>query len=97
MFSTDGDHLGHIDHVMIGKLSGRVEYSVMSFGGFLGINESYFPIPWESLDYDTERGGYVVNIDKDRLKEAPNYGREAAPDYTERFGHEVYGFYGVPY
>ncbi len=97
VYSTDGDDLGHIDHVMIGKRSGRVEYTVMSFGGFLGLNESFYPIPWDSLDYDTEKGGYVVNIDKDRLNDAPNYGRDAAPDYNDRFGHEVYGFYGLAY
>lgn len=97
VFSTDGEELGSIDHVMIGKLSGRIEYTVMSFGGFLGMNEKFFPIPWDALDYDTDKDGYVVNIDKDRLKDAPNYDRDSNPELDERFGQQVYGFYGVMY
>ena len=67
VYATDGEKIGKIDHLMIGKRSGRVEYAVMNFGGFLGMGESHHPLPWDALDYDTDRGGYVVNIDKDRL------------------------------
>lgn len=97
VFSTDGDELGRIEHLMLGKRSGRIEYSVMSFGGFLGMNESYFPIPWDALDYDTDRGGYVVNIDKSRLKDAPTYEKGTQPTYDEKFGRNVYAYYGVMY
>lgn len=97
VYSTDGEELGEIDHMMIGKRSGRVEYTVMSFGGFLGMNESHFPIPWDALDYDTERGGYVVNIDKERLKDAPKFDRGLAPDYGARNGQAIYAHYGVMY
>lgn len=96
VFATDGERIGHIDHLMIGKLDGRVAFSVMSFGGFLGLGESFHPIPWEALDYDTERGGYVVNIEKSRLKDAPYYDRAgAAPDYNRAYGTSIYGFYGA--
>ncbi len=95
VYSTDGDKLGHIDHVMIGKRDGRVAFSVMSFGGFLGMGESYHPVPWDSLDYDTERGGYVVNIDKSRLRDAPYYERDAAPIYDRAYSGSIYSFYGA--
>lgn len=97
VFSTDGEELGQIEHMMIGKRSGRVEYTVMSFGGFLGMNEKHFPIPWDALDFDPERDGYVVNIDKDRLKEAPTITKDAAPSFDAEFGRSVYGYYGVMY
>ncbi len=97
VFSTDGDELGRIEHLMLGKRSGRIEYSVMSFGGFLGMNESYFPIPWDALDYDMERGGYVVNIDKSRLKDAPTFSKGKQPVFDEQFGRTVYAYYGVMY
>ncbi|QZH76618.1 MAG: PRC-barrel domain-containing protein [Erythrobacter sp.] len=97
VYSTDGEHLGTIDHVMLGKRSGRIEYTVMSFGGFLGMGESYFPVPWDALDYDTDRGGYVVNIDKSRLSDAPSYGRDKTPSYDEQYGRQVYGYYGLMY
>lgn len=97
VYSTDGDKLGTIAEVMIGKRSGRVEYAVMDFGGFLGMAKSHHPLPWDVLDYDTDRGGYVVNIDKDRLKEAPSYDAGSAPAFDRGYGETVYGYYGVLY
>ncbi len=97
VYATDGEKLGSIDHVMIGKRSGRAEYAVMSFGGFLGIGEDYHPVPWDALDYDTERGGYVVNIDKSRLANAPSYARDAQPMFDRQYGETVYAYYGLVY
>lgn len=97
VYSTDGEKIGSIDHLMIGKRSGRVEFAVMSFGGFLGMGESYHPVPWDALDYDTERGGYVVNIDKERLKEAPSYQEGSLPPFDRQYGETVYSYYGVMY
>jgi len=95
VFATDGEKIGSVDHLMIGKFDGRVEFAVMSFGGFLGVGESYHPIPWESLDYDTKRGGYVVNIDKEKLKDAPHYEVSGFPRYDRKYGHSIYTFYGA--
>jgi hypothetical protein len=58
---------------MIDKHSRQVAYAVMSFGGFLGIGESYHPLPWRTLTYDTRKGGYIVDIDRTRLETAPSY------------------------
>jgi len=64
VYNRTGDHLGSVYDVMIDKITGRVAYAVMSFGGFLGIGESYHPLPWKMLTYDTSLAGYVVDIDK---------------------------------
>jgi hypothetical protein len=56
VYSRNGDHLGTVHDVMIDKRTGQVEYAIMSFGGFLGIGESYHPLPWRTLTYDTSRG-----------------------------------------
>lgn len=97
VYATDGEKIGHISYLMIGKRSGRVEYAVMSFGGFLGIGESYHPLPWDVLDYDTGKGGYVVNIDKDRLKDSPRYGDSDQPSWDRQYGENVYSYYGFMY
>lgn len=97
VYSTDGDRLGTVSQVMIGKRSGRVEYAVMDFGGFLGMGKSHHPLPWDVLDYDTEREGYVVNIDKSRLQEAPYYEAGKEPAFDSGYGQTVYGYYGVLY
>lgn len=97
VYATDGEKIGHVSHLMIGKRSGRVEYAVMSFGGFLGMGEDYHPLPWDVLDYDTGKGGYVVSIDKDRLKDAPTYGKTNDPAWDRSYGEGIYGFYGIQY
>ena len=70
VYNAAGENLGEIDDLMIDKLSGKVAYAIMSFGGgFLGImGNQYHPLPWSVLKYDTGRGGYVVNLDKQQLE-----------------------------
>ena len=70
-------------HLMIDKYTGQVSYAVMSFGGFLGIGESYHPLPWRSLTYDTRLGGYVIELDRPRLEAAPRYTKSNLPDWTD--------------
>jgi len=86
VYNRQGDSLGSIYDVMIDKRSGEVAYAVMSFGGFLGIGEEYSPLPWSALTYDTEVGGYVVDIDEETLKGGPRY----ANDDYERWGDPEY-------
>jgi len=98
VYNTDGDHLGSIYDVVIGKRDGRVRYAIMSFGGFLGIGEEYHPLPWEVLKYDERQGGYVVGITIDQLQGAPRYGADARPDWaTGDYGRRVNDYYGVAY
>jgi sporulation protein YlmC with PRC-barrel domain len=71
VYGADGAHIGEIDHLIIDKVSGRVAYAVMSFGGFLGMGDSYYPVPWPALNYDTSLGGFKTNITEAQLKDAP--------------------------
>lgn len=95
VYNRSGDKLGTIDHLMIDKYSGRVAYAVISFGGFLGMGESYSPVPWDALHYDVNLGGYCVDVDRNKLERAPRYSTAAAswsdPSYTqgidEHWGH----------
>jgi hypothetical protein len=97
VYNRQGEHLGSVYNLMIDKYSGQVAYAVMSFGGFLGMGESYHPLPWRRLTYDTRQGGYVVDLDRTRLEKAPSYTSRTAPDWADRtYGHRVDEFYGVP-
>ena len=60
VFGADSQKIGTIERVMIDKVSGRVSYAVLGFGGFLGIGHDHYPLPWQSLKYDTRLGGYVI-------------------------------------
>ena len=62
MYGADDGKIGSVQRVMIDKISGKVAYAVVSFGGFLGMGEDYYPLPWPNLKYDTRLGGYRVGI-----------------------------------
>ena len=68
VYNTKSEKLGSIHHLMIDKFTGHVEYAVMSFGGFLGIGEDFYPLPWRKLTDDTRLGGYCVDLDRTRLE-----------------------------
>ena len=97
VYNRQGENLGTVYNFMVGKRSGKVEYAVMSFGGFLGIGDSYHPLPWAALDYDTSMGGYVVDLDSDRLRSAPSYTSGNEPAFDRDYGQRVSQHYGVPY
>src|ERR1700748_1902048 len=73
VYNNAGEKLGSVYDVMIDKRSGKTEYAIMSFGGFLGLGDSYHPLPWQALNYSESQGGYVVNLDRSRLEGAPSY------------------------
>ena len=96
VYNRNGDHLGSVHTLMIDKYTGHVEYAVMSFGGFLGIGESYHPLPWRVLDYDTKVGGYVIDCDRSRLDRAPRYTPSSLPDWSDRGYRSRIDEYWVP-
>jgi hypothetical protein len=65
---------------MIDKVSGRVTYAVMSFGGFLGLGHSHYPIPWGALKCDTSRNGFVTSVTEQQLKDAPAFSDDSWSD-----------------
>jgi hypothetical protein len=97
VYNRQGEHLGSIHGLMMDKFTGGVAYAVMSFGGFLGIGESYHPLPWRLLNYDPRQGGYVVDLDRRRLEGAPSYTANALPDWSDNtYGRRLDQYYGVP-
>lgn len=97
VYSPDGEHVGSVDSFMVDKFSGKVSYAVMSFGGFLGIGERYHALPWDTLTYDTNVGGYVVNVTRDQLEGGPSFGRDEEPWTDPEYGRQVNSYYGMPY
>jgi hypothetical protein len=93
VYGADGEKIGSIERVMIEKVSGRVSYAVLSFGGFLGIGDDYYPLPWPSLKYNVELGGYQTMITNDQLQGGPKYDRES--EYDWRGSGKIDDYYGV--
>lgn len=84
VYNNAGDSLGSIANVMIDKRSGQIKYAVLSLGGFLGVGSRYFPLPWRALEYEPQIAGYFVELDKNRLAEAPSYGGSDTPDWSDQ-------------
>jgi sporulation protein YlmC with PRC-barrel domain len=93
--NTNGDNLGHIDEIMIDKISGRVAYAVLNYGSFLGLGGKLFAIPWDILKYDTNRSSYVIGIPIEKLKDAPSFDAHDWPNLAEpAYGRRLHDYYG---
>ena len=96
VYNRAGERLGEVYNFMVDKFSGQVAYAVMSFGGFLGIGERYHALPWASLDYDVNQGGYVVDLDRSKLERAPSYAREEDPWLNPTYASDIDRYWGGP-
>jgi sporulation protein YlmC with PRC-barrel domain len=91
VYGTDGKHVGEVDHLIIDKMSGRVGYAVISFGGFMGLGHSHYPIPWSALSYDTSLGGFRTSITEQQLKDMPQFSDDSWQDRDwETRTHQYY-------
>jgi len=97
--NVQGEDLGKIEDFMIDLESGRIAYAVLSFGGVLGIGDKLFAVPWKAMTVDTDRHCFVLNVPKERLKNAPGFDKDNWPDITNiEWGTQVNSFYGTkPY
>ncbi len=94
VYGTGGDKVGHIDHLMIDKQSGKVAYAVMQFGGFMGMGGDNHPVPWGKLTYDTSKDGFVTDITKEQLEGAPS--RNDDWDRDRAWEEKAHTYYGTP-
>lgn len=92
--NPQGDSLGDLKDIMIDTSSGKVAYAVLSFGGILGMGDKLFAVPWESLVVDGENKNLVLNVTKERLKDAPGFDKDHWPNFAdETFANQVRGYY----
>jgi sporulation protein YlmC with PRC-barrel domain len=97
--NNHGEDLGKLEEIMIDLDEGRVAYAVLTFGGFLGVGDKLFAIPWEALTVDTQNEEIVLDIQKEVLEKAPGFDKDNWPKTTDReWLVEVYSYYGYdPY
>ncbi len=96
VFGADGEQLGTIDHLMVHKVSGQVNYVVIKYGGVLGLGHSHYPVPWRALRYDYGKEGYLTNIRETMLRDAPEFSDDSWSDSSWQW--RVHSHYGVePY
>ncbi len=95
VYNSDREKIGTIKNFMVNKLTGYVDYAVMSFGGFLGMGEDHYSIPWARLKYDVAQHGFVVDISRAQLDDAPKHGAGEEPVYDATYAMMIDGYYGV--
>jgi sporulation protein YlmC with PRC-barrel domain len=92
--NASGEDLGKIDEIMIDIPTGRIAYAVLSFGGFLGMGDRLFAIPWSVLKVDEDEKCLVLNVDKSLLEKAPGFDKNNWPDMSDTtWGAEVFSYY----
>lgn len=99
VYNKQDEDLGDIKEIMLDMPSGRVAYAVLSFGGFLGMGEKLFAVPWSALKLDTLNHRFVLDVSKERLKEAPGFDKDVWPNMADpAWVNSVHTYYGVkPY
>lgn len=99
VYNRQDENLGDIKEIMLDMNSGRVKYAVLSFGGFLGIADKLFAVPWNALTLDTVNKRFVLDVPKNRLKNAPGFDPDAWPDMADpTWENHIHSYYGTePY
>jgi uncharacterized protein YrrD len=92
--NNQGENLGKVEEIMIDAVPGRVAYAVLSFGGFLGVGDKLFAVPWKSLNYDPQQQAFVINADKKVLEKAPGFDKNNWPDMADtNLRANIYSYY----
>ena len=90
-----GEHIGEIKHIMLDVRAGTIAYCVLAFGGFLGVGDKLFAVPWHAFAVDVDNKWFVLNIDKDRMRDAPGFDKDHWPTMADpTWSAEVHAYYG---
>ncbi len=90
------ENLGEIAEVVIDKKSGKISYLVLDFGGFLGFGNKYFAVPWQLFLYNNQDDCFILNVDKQHLKNAPGFDKDHWPNFSApEFTTMITGFYTI--
>ena len=94
---TDGKKLGDIKDLVVDPMDGDIDYAVLDYGGFLGVGDKYFAVPWEAFKFSDDGKKVILDVTKKDLKQAPGFDKKHWPDLSSREeAIVIYEFYGVP-
>jgi len=83
VYNQEDEDLGDIKEIMLDMRTGEVAYAVLAFGGFLGMGEKLFAVPWKALTLDTGNKRFILNASKEQLKNAPGFDKDNWPDMAD--------------
>lgn len=99
VYNRADEHLGEVKDIMLDMHTGRISYTVLSFGGFLGMGDKLFAVPWEALVLDYEQRRFVLDVEKTRLENAPGFDKNSWPNMADpTWSDGIHDYYGTkPY
>lgn len=93
--NSAGEDLGKVEEIMLDVPTGRVAYAVLSFGGFLGMGNKLFALPWDALTLNERDHEFILNVDKQTLENAPGFDKDNWPDMADpSWGSQIHNYYG---
>lgn len=96
VYSQNDEDLGDIKEIMLDMRTGKVSYAVLSYGGFLGVGEKLFAVPWQALKLDTENKRFVLNVDSSKLDSAPGFDKDNWPNMADpTWANSIHSYYGT--
>jgi sporulation protein YlmC with PRC-barrel domain len=98
VYNDAGDKIGTVEDVVLDKQSNQIMFAALGFGGLFGIGEKYYPVPWSMLDYNEDKGGYVVPLNKDSIQNAPAYDLKDLTKHDGSLGgirEKTYSYYKI--
>jgi sporulation protein YlmC with PRC-barrel domain len=96
IYNMQGEKLGKVEDIMLDVMSGGIAYVVLSFGGFMGMGDKLFAVPWGALQLDEGHHRFMLDVPRERLENAPGFDKDNWPDMgAESFGEEIYAFWGI--
>ena len=94
--NAQDEHLGDIKEIMLDMRSGKIAYAVLSYGGVFTVGEKLFAVPWNALKLDTKNKRFVLDIEKDGLKNAPGFDSSNWPDMADQsWADSISTYYGA--
>ena len=94
--NSQDEELGTIKEIMLDMRTGQVSYAVLSFGGFLGMGDKLFAVPWDALTLELERKSFLLKVDKTRLQGAPGFDKHKWPDMSDpSWAKQIRSYYGA--
>lgn len=95
VYNLQNEELGDIEEIMLDMNTGEVSYAVLSFGGFLGIGDKFFAVPWSSLKLDTANKSFTLDVNKEKLESAPGFNKDDWPDMADSsWQNAINSYYG---
>ena len=98
VYNLEDEEVGDIEDIMLDVRSGTVCYAVLSFGGFLGMGGKLFAVPWRALELDSENKHFVLDVNKERLKDAPGFDKDHWPNMADQaWAKAIHTYYAANY